>query len=75
MPKQKAFFNGIILLVVVMDFETNFIENNESKKMFEEILVNFYHHNYRSCIVSLNTLLYYDLMKKIEILNDNYKDI
>lgn len=57
-----------------MDFETNFIENNESKKMFEEILVNFYHHNYRSCIVALNTLLYYDLMKKIEILNDNYKD-
>ena len=57
-----------------MDFEIDFIENIESKKMFEEVLVNFYHYNYRSCIVSLNTLLYFDLMKKVEILNDNYKD-
>ena len=57
-----------------MNYETNFIEINESKNMFEEIMVNYYHKNYRSCIVSLNSLLYYDLMKKIEILKDNYND-
>ena len=57
-----------------MDYETNFIEIIESRNMFEEILVNFYHKNYRSCIVSLNSLLYYDLMKKLEILKDNYND-
>lgn len=57
-----------------MNYETNFIEIIESRKMFEEILVNFYHKNFRTCIVSLNSLLYYDLIKKIEILKNNYKD-
>ncbi len=57
-----------------MEFETSFIEIDESKNIFEEIMGNFYHKNYRSCIVSLNSLIYYDLMKKIEILKNNYDD-
>lgn len=57
-----------------MEYETNFIEIEESRNMFEEVMVNYYHKNYRSCIVSLNSILYFDLMKKIEILKDNYND-
>lgn len=57
-----------------MQYEMNFIEIEESRKMFEEIMTNYYQKNYRSCIVTINSLLYYDLMKKIEILKDSYND-
>lgn len=54
------------------NFESNYIPIIESKIIFNEIMANYYSGNYRSCIVSVNTLLYYDLMFKLRDLKEKY---
>lgn len=58
----------------MFNYDDKLIPNNESRMLFDEIMSNFYNKNYRSCIVNLNSLVYYDLVKKLEELRDNYND-
>lgn len=54
-------------------YESDYISISDSKKIFDEVMTNYYAENYRICIVSLNTLLYYDLLFKLREVKEKYK--
>lgn len=58
----------------MFEYDSKLISINESRLLFDEVMVNFYSENYRSCINNLNSLLYFDLVKKLQELRDNYND-
>lgn len=49
----------------MLKFDIKTIDNIESRKMFKTILQSFYNDDYRSCIVSLYTLVVYDIVQKM----------
>ena len=58
----------------MFEYDINLIPIEESKVLFEEIMTDFYAKKYRSCVCNLNSLLYLDLIKKLEELKNNLDD-
>ena len=58
----------------MFEYDISLIPIEDSKILFEEIMTDFYAKKYRSCICNLNSLLYLDLIKKLEELKNNLDD-
>lgn len=58
----------------MLEYDVNLISIEDSKILFEEIMSDFYEKKYRSCICNINSLLYLDLIKKLNELKNNLND-
>lgn len=58
----------------MLENDLNLIPIEESKILFEEVMMDYYNKKYRTCICNLNSLLYLDLIKKLRELKNSMDD-
>lgn len=57
-----------------LDIQIESIHSAQTKEYFKEVISSYYSNNYRATIVTLYSVVIYDLVQKLEVLRDTYED-
>lgn len=57
-----------------LDIQIESIYSSQTKEYFKEVISSYYGGNYRATIVTLYSVVIYDLVQKLEVLKDTYGD-